>query len=187
MPISNNLAVINMAENSKTQNPMREVAVDKVTLNIGAGEAGQELENAKILLERLSGKKAIETLARIRNPVFHIKKGDPIGAKTILRGPDAIEFVKKALKTKEYKLSSKNFDKLGNFSFGVKEYIEFPGAKYDPKIGIIGFDVCITLKRKGGWRVARRRHAKSKIALSHRLSKEEGINFAQKILGAKVD
>lgn len=177
-----------MAENSSaTQNPMREIVVDKVTLNIGAGQAGQELENAKILLERLSGKKAIETLARIRNPVFHIKKGDPIGAKTTLRGEDAIEFVKKALKTKDYKLSARNFDKLGNFSFGVKEYIEFPGAKYDPKIGIIGFDVCITLKRKGGWRVARRKRAKSKISLTHRLCKDDGINFAQKILGAKVE
>ena len=84
-----------MEENQeKKQNPMLDVVVDKVTLNIGAGQAGVELENARTLLERLSGKTAVETRARVRNPVFHIKKGDPIGAKTTLRGIEAIEFVK---------------------------------------------------------------------------------------------
>ncbi|MFA5108430.1 MAG: 50S ribosomal protein L5 [Candidatus Micrarchaeia archaeon] len=174
------------SEAPKAQNPMRGVVIDKVTLNIGVGEAGQELENAKTLLERLSGCTAIETRAKIRNPVFHIRKGDPIGAKTTLRGDNAIEFVKKALKVRDYTLSSRVFDTLGNFNFGVPEYIEFPGAKYDPKIGIIGFDVCITLKRKGGWRVIKRRYAKSKISKSHRLSKEDGMRFAREVLGAKV-
>ena len=170
----------------KAQNQMLGVVIEKVTLNIGVGQAGQELENAKTLLERLSGGTAIETLAKVRNPIFHIKKGDPIGAKTTLRGNGAAEFVKKALKVRDYTLSSRVFDALGNFSFGVPEYIEFPGAKYDPKIGIIGFDVCVTLKRKGGWRVIKRRYAKSKISKSHRLSKEDGMRFARDVLGAKV-
>jgi large subunit ribosomal protein L5 len=173
-------------ENQK-QNPMRDVVIDKVTLNIGVGSAGQELENAKILLERLSGAKAIETLAKVRNPSFKIKKGDPIGAKTTLRGKEAVEFVKKALKVKEYKLLKKNFDKTGNFSFGVGEYIEFPGAKYDPRIGIIGFDVCVTLKRKGGYRCAKRRRAKARISPSHRLAKEDGIEFAKKQFGIQIE
>jgi len=176
-----------MTENNiSKQNPMKEAVIDKVTLNIGVGHAGVELENAKVLLERLSGSKAIETLAKVRNPVFHIKKGDPIGAKTTLRGSSAIEFVKKALKAKDFKLSKKSFDPYGNFSFGVAEYIEFPGAKYDPKIGMIGFDVCISLKRRGGWRVLRRRHAKSEISKSHRLTKEDGMGFATKNLGAII-
>jgi len=177
-----------MAENKDSkQNPMRDVVIDKVTLNIGVGHAGDELENAKTLLERLSGSKAIETLAKVRNPVFHIKKGDPIGAKTTLRGPGSVEFVKKALKARDSMLSKKNFDVYGNFSFGVAEYIEFPGAKYDPKIGMIGFDVCVTMKRKAGWRVSRRRHAKSTISKSHRLSREDGIVFAREKLGAKIN
>ena len=169
------------------QNPMLEVVVDKVTLNIGVGQAGVELENAKTLLERLSGSKAIETLAKVRNPVFHIKKGDPIGAKTTLRGENAVDFVKKALKAKDFTLSKKSFDPYGNFSFGVSEYIEFPGAKYDPKIGMIGFDVCVSLRRKAGWRVSRRRVAKSSISKKHRLSREDGISFAQNKLGATVN
>jgi large subunit ribosomal protein L5 len=167
------------------QNSMREIVVDKVTLNIGIGKAGQELENAKTLLERLSGSKAVPTHAKVRNPVFHIKKGDIIGTKTTLRGPAAIDFVKKALKVKDFALSSRSFDREGNFSFGVPEYIEFPGAKYDPKIGMLGFDVCVTLRRRG-FRVAKRRRAQSRLGRHHRLTKQDGIDFASSALSIKV-
>jgi len=165
---------------------MKGVVVDKVTLNIGVGMAGQELENAKTLLERLSGAKAVPTHAKVRNPVFRIKKGDSIGTKATLRGPKATEFVKKALKVKQFTLSNRSFDKEGNFSFGVPEYIEFPGAKYDSQIGMLGFDVCVTLRRRG-YRVVKRRHAKARIGGSHRLSKEDGIEFAKAAFGMTVE
>jgi large subunit ribosomal protein L5 len=166
-------------------NKMKEVVIDKVTLNIGVGKAGQELENAKTLLERLSGSKAVPTHAKVRNPVFHIKKGDIIGTKTTLRGGEAIEFLKKALKVKAFTLSNRSFDREGNFSFGVPEYIEFPGAKYDPKIGMLGFDVCVTLRRRG-FRVARRRHAQARLGGNHRLSKQDGVEFAKSALSINV-
>ena len=168
------------------QNPMRQIVIDKVTLNIGVGHSGADLENARTLLERLSGRHAVETLAKVRNPVFKIKKGDPIGAKTTLRGAEALEFVKKALHVREFKLPKRSFDKEGHFSFGVPEYIEFPGAKYDPKIGIIGFDVCVTLRRRGGARVARRRYARSDIGHAHRISKADAQEFAQTALGLQL-
>jgi len=171
-----------MSEN----NPMRGIIVDKVTLNIGVGVAGQELENAKELLETLSGAKAVPTHAKVRNPVFRIKKGDIIGTKATLRGPTAIEFVKKALKVKQFSLPARSFDKEGNFSFGVPEYIEFPGAKYDPKIGMLGFDVCVTLRRRG-YRVAKRRRARGRIGHTHRLKHDDGIEFAKGIFGIKVE
>ena len=167
-------------------NAMREVIVDKVTLNIGVGTAGQELENAKGLLERLSGAKAVPTHAKVRNPVFRIKKGDIIGTKATLRGPSAIEFVTKALKVKAFTLPSRSFDKEGNFSFGVPEYIEFPGAKYDAQIGMLGFDVCVTLRRRG-FRVCKRRRAKARVSRSHRLKQEDGIEFAKGAFGIKVE
>lgn len=169
------------------ENPMRAIVIDKVTLNIGVGKSGQELENAKTLLQRLSGRQAVETLARSRNPTFHIKKGDPIGAKTTLRGNTAREFLKKALQARQQQLSGRNFDRMGNFSFGVPEYIEFPGAKYDPTIGIIGFDVCVTLRRKGGYRVQQRRRARARLGGRHRLSKEDGVQFARESLGIRVE
>ncbi|MEM4634210.1 MAG: 50S ribosomal protein L5, partial [Candidatus Anstonellaceae archaeon] len=165
---------------------MREVMIEKVTLNIGVGKSGQELENAKTLLERLSGAKAVPTKAKSRNPVFRIKKGDIIGTKTTLRGKAALDFVKKALKVKGFVLPSRSFDKDGNFSFGVPEYIEFPGAKYDPQIGMLGFDVCVTLCRRG-FRVGKRRRGRSKIGKKHRLSKEDGIAFARDVLSVKVE
>ncbi|MCX8198147.1 MAG: 50S ribosomal protein L5 [Candidatus Micrarchaeota archaeon] len=168
------------------ENKMREVMIDKVTLNIGVGKGGQELENAKMLLERLSGAKAVPTKAKSRNPVFRIKKGDVIGTKTTLRGKAALEFLKKALKVKDYSLPSGSFDKDGNFSFGVPEYIEFPGAKYDPQIGMLGFDVCVTLRRRG-FRVGKRRRGKSKVGRKHRLKKEDGIQFARNVLSVKVE
>ncbi|MFN3910190.1 MAG: 50S ribosomal protein L5 [Candidatus Anstonellaceae archaeon] len=167
-------------------NPMREIMIEKINLNIGVGHAGSELENAKVLLERLTLQKPTETLAKVRNPVFHIKKGDRIGVKVTLRDQAAIDFLKKALKAKEYRLSEKNFDRFGNFSFGIPEYIHFPGAKYDPKIGIIGFDVCVSLKRKGGWRIKERKIKKSKIPQKHRISKEEGIEFVKKMFGVEI-
>jgi len=168
------------------ENPMREIIVEKVTLNIGVGQGGIELENAKTLLQRLTSRKPTETAARVRNPVFHIKKGDRIGAKVTLRNTQAIEFLKKAFKAKENKLSSKNFDKFGNFSFGISEYINFPGIKYDPKIGVIGFDVCVSLKRKSGWRTKLKKIQKSKISKKHYITKEEGIEFVKKTFGIEI-
>ncbi|MCX8194627.1 MAG: 50S ribosomal protein L5 [Candidatus Micrarchaeota archaeon] len=167
------------------ENRMLEVIVDKVTLNIGVGRGGQELENARTLLERLAGAKAVPTRAKVRNPVFRIKKGDIIGTKTTLRGPAAVDFVRKALKAKNFTLPSRSFDKEGNFSFGVPEYIEFPGAKYDPQIGMLGFDVCVTLRRRG-FRVGKRRRAKAKIGRAHRLTKKDGIEFAKRVFQINV-
>ncbi len=167
------------------ENPMRQVVLDKVTLNIGVGQAGESLENAKTLLERLSGSKAVPTKAKSRNPLFKIRKGDLIGTKTTLRGKEAFEFLQKALKVRDFTLGSRSFDRRGNFSFGVPEYIDFPGAKYDPKIGIIGFDVCVTLKRRGA-RVSLRRRGRAKVGGKHRLTKEDGIAFAQTALKLNV-
>ncbi|MEM3555348.1 MAG: 50S ribosomal protein L5 [Candidatus Micrarchaeia archaeon] len=164
---------------------MREIKIEKVTANIGVGEGGEKLERCLALLTNLAGRQAVKTLARVRNPTFKIKKGDPIGVKVTLRGKEAEEFLMKALDAVDKKISSNCFDEHGNFSFGVKEYIDFPGAKYDPKLGIVGFDVCVTLKRKG-WRVEERRRGKSKIGGRHRITREEGMTFAKEKLGVEV-
>jgi large subunit ribosomal protein L5 len=162
------------------ENPMRQIVIDKVTLNIGVGKSGKELEGAKGLLEKLSGAKAVLTTAKVRNPIFHLKKGDPIGTKTTLRGKLAMDFLLKALKAKDNAISGRSFDRTGNFSFGVPEYIDFPGAKYDPKIGIIGFDVCVSLRRRGA-RVALRRHARSDVGKKHKITREDAFEFAKGI------
>lgn len=167
-------------------NKMQEIRIEKVTVNIGVGSPGEKLDFAKDLIERLSGKKPIETTAKRREPVFKLRKGLPIGTKATLRKSAAKDFLDKALTARRRVLQSGNFDKTGNFSFGVAEYIDFPGAKYDPNIGMFGFDVAVTLIRPGA-RIQQRRIAKSKIGKKHKITKEEAMEFAKSVLNASIE
>jgi large subunit ribosomal protein L5 len=164
---------------------MTEILVDKVTVNIGVGQPGERLDYAKELLGKLTGKKPVETRAKRREPVFKLRKGLPIGVKVTLRRKEAEEFLEKALAARKRQISTRNFDRTGNFSFGVPEYIDFPGAKYDPKIGMFGFDVCVTLSRRGR-RVGIRKIKRSKVGKKQRISKDEAIAFATEKLKAEV-
>jgi len=166
-------------------NPMREIVIDKVTVNIGVGSPGERLDNAKELLRRLTNRTPVETLARRREPAFKIRPGMPIGVKVTLRGKEASDFLEKALAAKKRTLSEKSFDREGNFSFGIAEYIDFPGVKYDPSMGMYGFDVCVTLKRRGR-RVAERKLRSSKIGKAHRITKEEAADFVKNKFNAKI-
>lgn len=168
------------------ENRMKEIVVDKVTINIGVGAPGERLDGIKAFMERLTGERFVETKAKKRNPVFKLRVGLPIGLKTTLRGTPGLEFLNKALDSKKRKLSTHNFDKRGNFAFGVKECIDFPGAKYDPKVGVFGFDVCVTLKR-GGKRVAERMKMRGKVGKAHFIRKQEAVDFAKAKLGAKFE
>ena len=168
------------------ENPMKEIIIDKVTVNMGVGEPGDGLNNAKALMEEISGATAVETKAKDRNPTFKLRKGLPIGVKTTLRGKKATDFLEKALIAKKKVLRESNFDKSGNFSFGIKEYIDFPGAKYNPNMAMVGFDVCVTLIRRGE-RVKRRNLKTSKVGKPHLLTKEEGIEFAKTKLDVTVE
>lgn len=172
-----------MADKKEKVNPMREILIEKVTVNMGVGGPGDHLESAKKLLADLTGRKPEETKAKKRNPVFKLRKGLPIGARVTLRGKDAEDFLKKALQSKKNHLLERNFDRQGNFSFGVKEYIDFPGAKYDPTMGMVGFDVCVTLMRRG-YPIKKRRIGPSRVGKEHVITKGEGIDFASKHLSA---
>jgi len=167
-------------------NAMRQIVVDKVTLNMGVGEAGQKLESAKTLLNRLTGRKPMTTVTRVRSPTWKLKKGDPIGAKVTLRGKEAVEILKKALEAVDRNVKVRSFDRGGNFAFGVPEYIDFPGAKYDPQIGMVGFDVCVTLKRRGMRVFQRRRAPARRIAPRHKISADEAREFARSELGVSI-
>ncbi|MFH1520662.1 MAG: 50S ribosomal protein L5 [Candidatus Micrarchaeota archaeon] len=169
-----------------TDNKMREILIEKVTVNIGVGAPGDKLEQAKSLLERLTEGIPVETHARRRDPVFKLRKGLSIGAKVTLRGDAAKTFLDKALNAKRRQLKLSNFDRQGNFAFGVQEYIDFPGAKYDPGIPMFGFDICVSLARKGR-RVAIRKLRSAKIGKHHRVTRDEAMEFAKNILSAKLE
>jgi len=165
-------------------NPMRELKIDKVTLNIGAGDDKQKIEKSVKLLEMLTEKKAVVTKSKKRS-TFGVAKGRPIGAMVTLRKKDAEEFLKKAFVAKENKLSMSQFDKEGNFSFGIKEYIDIPGVRYLHEIGMMGFDIAVTVERKG-FRIKRRRIKKTQIPRKQKITKEETAEWLKNKFGVAV-
>ncbi len=164
---------------------MRNPVIEKVTVNIGVGEAGEKLEKAVTLLERLTGSKPVRTKSMKRIPAFGVRPRMFIGAMVTLRGQKAEEFLKRAFEAVGKQLREKSFDRFGNFSFGIKEYIDLPGMRYDPDIGVFGMDVCVTLGRKG-YRVRRRLIKPAKVGSRHRLTRDEAISFIKEKFGIEV-
>ncbi len=168
------------------QNPMRQIRIEKVVLNIGCGGDLQKVEKAEKLLKYLTGREKVLITKSKRRSTFGIAKGKPIGVKVTLRKKKALEFLKKAFAAIDNKLKASWFDEEGNFSFGIKEYIDLPGVKYKPEIGMLGMDVCVTLERPG-FRIKRRKVQKRKIPKEHRISKEEAIEWVKKTFGVEVE
>jgi large subunit ribosomal protein L5 len=168
------------------ENKMREIRISKVVVNMGVGKSGEELEKAVKIMSQITGAKVVKTTAKVRLPTWDIRPGLEIGAKTTLRGAKAVEFLKNALYAKENALAARNFDKLGNFGFGVKEHIEMPKIKYDPKLGIRGFDVLVCLERPG-YRIKKRKQCKIAVGKKHLILKEEAIAFVKEKLGVSVN
>ena len=166
-------------------NAMKTIKIEKVTLNIGAGKDQNRLDKGRLLLKNITGLEPVKTVTQKRIPTWGLRPGLPIGCKiTIRRGP-AIELIKRLLEAKEHTLKESQFDTGGNIAFGIHEYIDIPGVKYDPKIGIIGLQVCVTLERNG-FRVIRRSIKKTKISKKHAIKKEDAIEFMKKDFGVKI-
>ena len=155
---------------------MREIRIEKVVVNIGVGEAGEKLVKAQKVLDLVTKRKSVQTLSHHAVRDWGVRKNMPIGARVTLRGPEADEFLKRALSIRNNRLPGYSFDPRGNFSFGVSDYTDFEGMKYDPEIGVFGMDIAVSLKRPG-WRVARRTVKPRPIPSHHRISRDEGIRF----------
>ena len=157
-------------------NAMRQLHVEKVVVNIGVGEAGERLVKAEKVLEMVTGHKPVETISKTVNRDLGIRVGMPLGCKVTLRGEDAEEFVKRALVIREMRVPEYSFDKEGNMSFGISDYTDFDGMKYDPEIGIFGMDVNVVLRRSGN-RITQRSLLPRRIPKHHRVDREEAIQF----------
>ncbi|MBR7006883.1 MAG: 50S ribosomal protein L5 [Candidatus Methanomethylophilaceae archaeon] len=157
-------------------NAMRQLHVEKVVVNIGVGEAGERLVKAEKVLEMVTGHKPVETISKTVNRDLGIRVGMPLGCKVTLRGEDAEEFVKRALVIREMRVPEYSFDKEGNMSFGISDYTDFDGMKYDPEIGIFGMDVNVVLRRSGN-RITQRSLLRRRIPKHHRVDREEAIQF----------
>ena len=168
-----------------TAHPMRKPRVAKVSVNFAVGASGPELERARELCERITNQVPADGKAKESVRGFAIRKHEPIAVFTTLRGELAEEFLKKSFWALEDRISHRKFDSLGNLSFGISDHLTLPDIKYDPKIGVLGLQVCVTLE-KPGYRIKKRRLCKKRIPLKHQISREEAMTFMQKTFNVHV-
>jgi large subunit ribosomal protein L5 len=166
-------------------NPMQQVRLEKITLNIGAGKDQKKLEKGMILLKNVTGIPPMQTVAKKRIPNWGLRPGLPIGCKITLRKLAAEQLLKRLLDAKDMKLEESQFDDNGNIAFGIPEYIDIPGVRYDPEVGVMGLEVCVTLER-AGYRIKKRRLQKRRLPAKHRVSKQDALDFIKKRFNVKI-
>ena len=125
----------------------------KITLNMGVGEAIADkkvIEHAMADMEKISGQKAVTTMARKSIAGFKVRENWPIGCKVTLRRERMYEFLDRLIniaipRIRDFRgLNGRSFDGRGNYSMGVKEQIIFPEIEYDKIDTIRGMDITIT-------------------------------------------
>ena len=135
------------------KNVMQVPRVEKITLNMGVGEAvadKKQIENAVRDMTAISGQKPVVTKARKSIAGFKIRDGWPIGCKVTLRGEHMWEFLDRLIaisipRIRDFRgLNGKAFDGRGNYSMGVREQIMFPEIDYDKVDALRGLDITIT-------------------------------------------
>ena len=139
-----------MMKKFEYKSPMQIPKIEKIILNIGAGDAK---DNAKVIdnimadLETITGQKAVPTFARKSVANFKIREGMKIGAKVTLRGEKMYEFMDRFFnlalpRVRDFKGINPNaFDGRGNYSLGIKEQLIFPEIEYDKIEKIRGMDI----------------------------------------------
>lgn len=144
-----------LAEKFGYDNPMQVPKIEKVTLNMGLGDALSKkdknlITNACKDMELIAGQKPVITKARRAIAAFKIREGFEIGCMVTLRRKRMYEFLDRLIsiaipRTRDFRgLPAKSFDGRGNYSFGIKEQIVFPEINYDNVDTIRGMNVTIT-------------------------------------------
>ena len=152
------------------------VRIEKITLNIGAGKDQAKLEKGVTLLKSITGIDPVRTFTNKRIPEWGLRPGLPIGCKITLRKGLAESLLPRLLQARDKVLKKTQFDDSGNVSFGIHEYVDIPGVKYDPAIKIMGLEVCVTLERPG-YRIKKRKIKKGRIHKHHRVSRDDAMTF----------
>jgi large subunit ribosomal protein L5 len=146
-----------LVEQFKYSNPLQVPALEKVSINMGIGEAvndRKKVENAASELAMIAGQKPVVTHARKSIATYKLRENQAIGCKVTLRKARMYEFVDRLInvalpRVRDFRgLNPKSFDGMGNYTFGIKEHIVFPEIDYDKVTDIWGMDitVCTTAK-----------------------------------------
>lgn len=153
----NESVVKEMTEKFGYTSVMQVPKIDKITLNMGVGEAVADkkvMEHAVSDMEKIAGQKAIVTKAKKSVAAFKIRDDYPVGCKVTLRRERMYEFFDRLVtvaipRTRDFRgLSAKSFDGRGNYNMGVKEQIIFPEIDYDKIDAIRGMNITITTTAK---------------------------------------
>ncbi len=149
-------------------NPMQVPRVERIVLNVGMGEAVQNmklLESAAEELEQITGQKPVLTRSKKAIAGFKLREGVPIGVKVTLRGARMHEFMDRLIavalpRIRDFRgISPKAFDGRGNYTLGLKEQLTFPEIKYDDIASIHGMDITFVTSAK--------RNDEAKALLAH--------------------
>jgi large subunit ribosomal protein L5 len=133
--------------------PMQAPRIQKITLNMGVGEAKQDskmLEAAQEQLATIAGQKPNVRRARKSIANFKLREGMPVGVSVTLRGERGYEFLDRLMsvaipRIRDFRgLNPRSFDGRGNYSLGVREQIIFPEIDYDSVDQVRGLDITIT-------------------------------------------
>ena len=147
-----NEVVPKLVEKFEYTNKMQIPRLEKIVLNIGLGEAIQNiklLDSATEELSLIAGQKPVVTRAKKSIAAFKLREGMPIGCMVTLRRGKMFDFLNKLMnialpRVRDFKgISGKSFDGRGNYSLGIKEHIIFPEIEYDKIDQIKGLNVTV--------------------------------------------
>jgi large subunit ribosomal protein L5 len=136
---------------------MQAPRLEKITLNMGVGDAKQDsrvLEAATDQLATITGQRPNVRRARKSIAQFKVREGMPVGVAVTLRGERSYEFLDRLMsiaipRIRDFRgLSPRSFDGQGNYSLGVREQIIFPEVDYDEIDQVRGLDITITTTAK---------------------------------------
>ena len=142
-----------MTEKFGYKNALEIPRIEKITLNMGVGEASQDkkkVQTAAAEMERIAGQKPVITLAKKSIAHLKVREGMPIGCKVTLRRQRMYEFLDRLItiampRIRDFRgLNPKSFDGRGNYAMGLKEQIVFPEISYDRIEKVRGLDIIVT-------------------------------------------
>ena len=141
------------------QNPNAVPKIEKITINMGLGDAlgdKKVLQNALEEMSTIAGQKAVTCYARKSVASFKIREGNPIGCKVTLRKTKMYEFLDRLVnvaipRIRDFRgLKATAFDGRGNYNMGLTEQYVFPEIDFEKVVKVRGMDIAITTSATNG-------------------------------------